>query len=114
MRLSLTHHTDGAAAAGPNAMTHQLEDGGDGLRVQTTVQIAGLTVPLSATGTVRLDGGTLVLDVQDATTAGVEVPGGFLDQVSDALGSAAPAVMNPAQMQTSARLSIWASRLALS
>ncbi|HYX97327.1 MAG TPA: DUF2993 domain-containing protein [Geodermatophilus sp.] len=58
---------------------------GDGLRVQTTVEVAGQTVPLTATGTVRLDGDTLVLDVQDATTAGVEVPGAFLDQVSDAL-----------------------------
>lgn len=58
---------------------------GDGLRVETTVQIAGQTVPLTATGTVAVDGDTLVVDVADATTAGVAVPGRFLDQLSDAL-----------------------------
>ncbi|SHN82536.1 Protein of unknown function [Geodermatophilus obscurus] len=58
---------------------------GDGLRVGTTVQIAGQTVPLIATGTVRLDGDTLVVDVAEATTAGVDAPGSFVDQVSDAL-----------------------------
>jgi hypothetical protein len=57
----------------------------DGLRVETTVQIAGQAVPLIATGTVRLDGDTLVVDVEEATTAGVDAPDSFVDQVSDAL-----------------------------
>jgi hypothetical protein len=58
---------------------------GDGLRVGTTVEIGGQAVPLTATGTVSLDGDTLVVDVDGATTAGVDAPGFFVDQVSDAL-----------------------------
>ena len=58
---------------------------GDGLQVETTVEVAGQTVPLTATGTVRLDGDTLVVDVEDASTAGVDAPDDFVDQLSDAL-----------------------------
>ena len=58
---------------------------GDGLQVDTTVEVAGQTVPLTATGTVRLDGDTLVVDVEDATGAGVDAPDAFVDQLSDAL-----------------------------
>ncbi len=82
---------DGTATLSYELLADQLGPGttlardGDGLRVGTTVEVAGRTVPLSATGTVRLDGDTLVVDVEDATTAGVDVPGAFLDQVSDAL-----------------------------
>ena len=58
---------------------------GDMLQVDTTVEVAGQTVPLTATGTVRLDGDTLVVDVEDATGAGVDAPDAFVDQLSDAL-----------------------------
>ncbi len=71
-----------AAEVGPGTT---LSREGDGLRVETTVEVAGQTVPLTATGTVRLDEDTLVVDVEDASTAGVDAPDLFVDQVSDAL-----------------------------
>ncbi len=71
-----------AAELGPGTT---LSREGDGLRVETTVEVAGQTVPLTATGTVRLDEDTLVVDVEDASTAGVDAPDLFVDQVSDAL-----------------------------
>ena len=58
---------------------------GDGLRVQRTVEVAGVSVPLTATGTVSLDGDTLVVDVEDASGVGVDVPDVLLDRVGDAL-----------------------------
>jgi hypothetical protein len=58
---------------------------GDGLRITKTVQIAGYTLPLTAAGTVTLDGDDLVVDVQKASGAGVDVPGFLVDQVSDLL-----------------------------
>lgn len=58
---------------------------GDGLRVGTTVEIAGQTVSLTATGSVELDGDTLVVDVDDASAAGVDAPDVFVDRISDAL-----------------------------
>jgi len=58
---------------------------GDGLRVERTVEVSGVTVPLTATGSVALDGDTLVVDVDEVTSAGVDVPGFLTDQVSDAL-----------------------------
>ncbi|WNV75069.1 DUF2993 domain-containing protein [Geodermatophilus sp. DSM 44513] len=67
---------------GPDATVAQE---GDGLRVDTTVEFAGQRVPLTATGTVSVDGDELVVDVEDASTAGVDAPDAFVDQVSDAL-----------------------------
>ena len=58
---------------------------GDGLRITKTVEIAGYTLPLTAAGTVTLDGDDLVVDVQKASGAGVDVPGVLVDQVSDLL-----------------------------
>jgi len=58
---------------------------GDGLRITKTVEIAGYTLPLTAAGTVTLDGDDLVVDVQKASGAGVDVPGFLVDQVSDLL-----------------------------
>jgi len=58
---------------------------GDQLRVEHTVEVAGVTVPLTATGTVRLDGDELVIDVDDATSAGVDVPDFVVDRASDLL-----------------------------
>jgi len=58
---------------------------GDGLRITKTVEIAGYTLPLTAAGTVTLDGDDLVVDVQKAAGAGVDVPGFLVDQVSDLL-----------------------------
>jgi hypothetical protein len=59
---------------------------GDGLRITKTVHVAGLTVPLTATGTVHLDGDVLVVDVQQASGVGVSVPSYLVRQVSGLLG----------------------------
>jgi hypothetical protein len=58
---------------------------GDGLRVTRTVELLGYTLPLTASGTVSLDGDELVVDVEQATGAGVELPGFLVDQASDLL-----------------------------
>jgi hypothetical protein len=58
---------------------------GDGLRVTKTVELLGYTLPLTASGTVSLDGGELVVDVERASGAGVELPGFLVDEASDLL-----------------------------
>jgi hypothetical protein len=58
---------------------------GDGLRITRTVEIAGYTLPLTASGTVTLDGNQLVVDVEHASGAGVDVPSFLVDRVSDLL-----------------------------
>jgi hypothetical protein len=58
---------------------------GDGLRITRTVQVAGLTLPLTAVGTVTLDGDVLVLDVERASGVGVQIPSALVRQVSDLL-----------------------------
>ncbi|MGY1732210.1 DUF2993 domain-containing protein [Geodermatophilus sp. SYSU D01045] len=58
---------------------------GDGLRVTRTVEVLGYTVPLTAAGTVSLDGEDLVVDVEEADAAGVDVPGFVVDRASDLL-----------------------------
>jgi LmeA-like phospholipid-binding len=82
---------DGTATLSYALLAEQLGPGttvtrdGDRLRVQRTVEVGGVSVPLTATGTVSLDGDTLVVDVDDASGAGVGVPDVLVDQVSDAL-----------------------------
>src|SRR4051812_8434750 len=58
---------------------------GDGLRITKTVEVAGFTLPLTAAGTVSLDGKWLLIDAHEAAGAGVEIPGFLVDQVSDLL-----------------------------
>ncbi len=58
---------------------------GDGLRVTKTVEVLGQTLPLTAVGTVSLDGNQLVVDVEKAAGAGVDVPGFLVSRVSDLL-----------------------------
>jgi hypothetical protein len=58
---------------------------GDGLRVTKTVELLGYTLPLTASGTVGLDGDELVVDVERASGAGVEIPDFLVDQASDLL-----------------------------
>lgn len=58
---------------------------GDGLQVTKTVEILGYSLPLTATGTVTLDGDELVVDVENASGAGVDVPGFLVDRASDLL-----------------------------
>ncbi|GAA4727186.1 DUF2993 domain-containing protein [Modestobacter marinus] len=63
----------------------QLAPDGDRLRIERTLDLAGLMVPVTALGTVTLDGRDLVVDVDDASAAGVDVPGFVLDRAVDVL-----------------------------
>ncbi len=85
-----------AAELGPGTTVTR---NGDGLRVQRTVEVAGMSVPLTATGTVSLDGDTLVVDVEDASGAGVDVPDLLVDQVDDALDLRYPIPQLPFDLQ---------------
>jgi hypothetical protein len=58
---------------------------GDGLRITKTVELLGRTFPLTATGTVALKGNQLVIDVSNASGAGVELPGFLVSRASDLL-----------------------------
>jgi hypothetical protein len=58
---------------------------GDGLRITKTVEVLGQTFPVTATGTVALDGDQLVIDVPRASGAGADLPAFLLAQVSDLL-----------------------------
>ena len=58
---------------------------GDGLRITKTVDVLGQSLPLTAVGTVTLEGNELVVDVGAASGAGVEVPGFLVDRVADSL-----------------------------
>jgi hypothetical protein len=58
---------------------------GQGLRVTKTVDLLGKTIPLTAAGTVTLDGNQLVLDVSKAAGAGVDLPGFLVSRASDLL-----------------------------
>ncbi|MGY1707896.1 DUF2993 domain-containing protein [Geodermatophilus sp. SYSU D00758] len=62
-----------------------LEREGDGLRITRTVELAGQELPLTAVGTVSLDGDDLVVDVDEAAGAGVGLPGFLVDRASDLL-----------------------------
>ena len=82
---------DGTATLSYALLSDQLPPGttvtreGDGLRIQSTVQLAGLTLPLTAAGTVTLDGDDVVVDVAEASGAGVEVPSWLVEQATDLL-----------------------------
>jgi hypothetical protein len=58
---------------------------GDGLRITKTVELLGQTIPLTATGTVTLEGNQLVIDVSKAAGAGVVLPGFLVSRASDLL-----------------------------
>jgi hypothetical protein len=58
---------------------------GDGLRITRTVELFGQTVPLTAVGQATLDGSEVVIDVETAAGAGVELPGFLVGQASDLL-----------------------------
>ena len=62
-----------------------LQPEGDGLRITKTVEVLGQTIPLTAVGTVSLDGNQLVIDVSKAAGAGVDLPGFLVNRASDLL-----------------------------
>jgi hypothetical protein len=63
-----------------------LRQDGDGLRITKTVEVAGQRIPVTASGTVTLDGRDLLIHVEHAAGAGVQLPGFLVGQVSDLLG----------------------------
>jgi hypothetical protein len=58
---------------------------GKGLLVTKTVELLGKAIPLTAAGTVALDGNQLVIDVSKAAGAGVDLPGFLVNRASDLL-----------------------------
>jgi len=58
---------------------------GDGLRITKTVEVLGQTIPLTAAGTVSLDGNQLVVDVEKAAGAGVDLPQFLVSRAGDLL-----------------------------
>lgn len=63
----------------------RLEREGDGLRITRTVELLGQQVPLTAAGDVTVEGSDLVVHVEEAAGAGVELPEVVLDQAVDLL-----------------------------
>jgi hypothetical protein len=63
----------------------KLAQEGDGIRVTRTVEVLGLEFPLTAAGTVGLDGQDVVIDVGDASAGSVHVPDAVLDRAADLL-----------------------------
>ncbi|MGY1617142.1 DUF2993 domain-containing protein [Geodermatophilus sp. SYSU D00691] len=84
-------HVDGTATLAYDLLAAELGGDttlapeGDGLRITRTVEVAGFTLPLTAAGTVTLDGNQLVVDVEEAAGAGADVPGWLVGEVSDLL-----------------------------
>lgn len=58
---------------------------GAGLRITRTVELLGHTLPLTASGTVAVDGDELVVDVDRAAGAGVDIPRVLVGRVTDLL-----------------------------
>jgi hypothetical protein len=58
---------------------------GDRLRITKTVDLLGKRIPLTATGTVTVKGNQLVIDVQKAAGAGVDLPAFLVSRASDLL-----------------------------
>jgi hypothetical protein len=82
---------DGAATLSYALLSQQIGHGttlswaGGGLRLATSVTILGRTVPLTAEGTVHLDGDQLVVDAQHASAAGVSLPSALVTRAGSAL-----------------------------
>lgn len=72
---------------------------GSGVRVTRSVSVLGQEVPVSAAGTVSLSGGDVVIDVQQAEAAGVDVPGPVLRRAAALLGTRYPVPALPFGLQ---------------
>ena len=72
---------------------------GDGIRLTKTVTVLGFDFPLTAAGTVTLDGHDVVVDVHDASAAGVDVPDSVLRQAADLLDFRYPVPALPFGLQ---------------
>ncbi|MCW2577353.1 MAG: uncharacterized protein JWR28_2094 [Modestobacter sp.] len=72
---------------------------GDGIRLTKTVTVLGFDFPLTAAGTVTLDGHEVVVDVHDASAAGADVPDFVLRQAADLLDFRYPVPALPFGLQ---------------
>ncbi|GAB3355234.1 LmeA family phospholipid-binding protein [Modestobacter lapidis] len=72
---------------------------GDGLRLTRTVELLGVEVPLTAAGTVELDGQEVVVDVDQAAAAGLGVPDFVVDRAADLLDFRYPVPALPFGLQ---------------
>jgi hypothetical protein len=70
-----------------------------GLQITRTVSLAGFDFPVTAVGTVTLDGQDLVVDVEQAAASGVDVPGFVLDRAADLLDFRYPVPALPFGLQ---------------
>ena len=71
-----------AAQIGPDATVSKE---GDQLRITRTVQLAGQSMKLTAAGQVTLKGNDLVVDVQNASGAGITLPSFLVERASTML-----------------------------
>ena len=62
-----------------------LSQQGDGIRITKTVEVAGVDFPLTAAGTVTLQGQDVVIDVHDASAGSVDVPDALVRRAADLL-----------------------------
>jgi hypothetical protein len=72
---------------------------GDGIRITKTVEVLGFDFPLTATGTVVLDGSDVVIDVHDASAGAVDVPDFALARAADLLDLRYPVPALPFGLQ---------------
>jgi hypothetical protein len=70
-----------AKLGGDTTLRHE----GTGVRVTKTVELLGRAIPLTAAGTVTLEGNQLVLDVSKAAGAGVDLPAFLVSRASGLL-----------------------------
>lgn len=80
-RASLSYGLLSAQLDGDTELSRE----GDGVRITRTVQVLGRSVRLTAAGQVDLDGQDLVIDVQQASGAGIDVPDFLLEAARGAL-----------------------------
>jgi hypothetical protein len=72
---------------------------GNGIRVTKRVEVLGFDLPLTATGTVALEGSDVVIDVGQASAGSVDVPGAVLDRAADLLDLRYPVPALPFGLQ---------------
>jgi hypothetical protein len=72
---------------------------GDGIRVTKRVQVLGLDVPVTATGTVRLEDGDVVIDVGDASAGSADVPDAVVQRAAGLLDLRYPVPALPFGLQ---------------
>jgi hypothetical protein len=62
-----------------------LAQDGDGIQLTKSVEVLGFDFPVTAAGTVTLDGQDVVIDVHDASAGAVDVPDFVLDTADELL-----------------------------